>query len=217
MTKLIRLFVVMLFVAACAAPIPEPTVTPPPSQTPVPTLAPTDPPTPAPSDTPTPEPTDTPAPTDTSEPTNTSTPVPTATNTFVPVTLAPTATFTSPAPDFLAIVTTVKRQVEGFGGMIDGALGQGFINCEDVVNQYLTIAGAPQFDPGGLAGPYQTYRAAVDLFSARSHDIYQNCADFLADPSGGSIPFQQWGAARQSVNEAVDLLRQAIVAAGGTP
>jgi len=135
----------------------------------------------------------------------------------VSVTQAPAATFTSPAPAFLATVTTVKRQIEGFGGLIDSALRQGSINCEDVVNQYLTIAGAPQFDPGGFAGPYQAYRAAVDLFTAKSHDIYQNCADFLANPSGGSIPFQQWGAARQSVNEAVDLLRQAIVAAGGTP
>ena len=107
--------------------------------------------------------------------------------------------------------------MEGFGGMIDGALRQGFINCQDVVNQYLTIASAPQFDPGGFGGPYQTYRSAVDLFTSKSHDIYQNCADFLANPAGGSIPFQQWGAARQSVNEAVDLLRQAIVAAGGTP
>jgi hypothetical protein len=217
MTKLVRLFIATLFVAACVAPTPEPTATLSPTQTPAPTLAPTETPTSVPSDTPTPEPTDTPAPTDTPKPTDTLAPTATFTNTFVPVTLAPTATFTSPAPDFLTIVTTVKRQVEGFGGMIDGALGQGFINCEDVVNQYLTIAGAPQFDPGGLAGPYQTYRAAVDLFAAKSHDIYQNCADFLANPSGGSIPFQQWGAARQSVNEAVDLLRQAIVAAGGTP
>jgi hypothetical protein len=107
--------------------------------------------------------------------------------------------------------------VEGFGGLIDSALRQGAINCEDVVNEYLTIASAPRFDSGSLAGPYQTYRTAVDLFSAKSRDIYQNCADFLANPSGGSIPFQQWGAARQSVNEAVDLLRQAIVATGGAP
>ena len=164
-----------------------------------------------------PEPTSTPVPTDTSQLTATFTPTATFTNTFVPVTPAPIATFTSPASDFLTTVSTVKRQMEGFGGLIDSALRQGAINCEDVVNQYLTIASAPQFDPGGLAGPYQTYRAAVDLFSANSHDIYQNCADFLADPSSGSIPFQQWGAARQSVNEAVDLLRQAIVATGGVP
>jgi hypothetical protein len=217
MKQLAHLIVLVILVSACATATPTPTATPPPTQTPVPTLAPTDTPTPVPSDTPTPEPTDTPVPTDTPEPTDTLAPTATFTNTFAPVTLAPTATFTSPAPDFLTIVTTVKRQVEGFGGLIDGALGQGFIDCQDVVNQYLTIAGAPQFDPGGLAGPYQTYRAAVDLFAAKSHDIYQNCADFLANPSGGSIPFQQWGAARQSVNEAVDLLRQAIVAAGGTP
>lgn len=215
--KLICLVVVAFLVAACGTATPEPTETPVPTELPAPTLAPTDTPTPVPSDTPTLAPTHTPVPTDTPQPTPTFTPIPTATKTFAPVTLAPTATFTSPAPDFLTLVSTVKRQVEGFGGLIDGALGQGFIDCRDVVNQYLTIANAPKFDPGGFAGPYQTYRSAVDLFSAKSHDIYQNCSDFLANPSGGSISFQQWGAARQSVNEAADLLRQAIVAAGGTP
>ncbi|MBI3242979.1 MAG: hypothetical protein HYZ49_11865 [Chloroflexi bacterium] len=217
MTKLARLIIITLIVSACATATPQPTATPPPTQTPAPTLSPTDTPTPVPSDTPTPEPTHTPVSTDTPKPTDTLAPTATHTNTFVPVTLAPTATFTSAAPDFLTTVSTVKLQVEGFGGMIDGALRNGFINCQDVVNQYLTIAGAPQFEPGNFGGPYQTYRAAVDLFTNKSHDIYQNCADFLANPGGGSIPFQQWGAARQSVNEAVDLLRQAIVAAGGTP
>jgi hypothetical protein len=112
----------------------------------------------------------------------------------------------------------VKKQMEGFGGLIDGALRLGYIDCQDVVNQYTAISNAPTLNvPGDLAGAYQLYRDGVNIFTTKARDLNQNCVDFMANPSGSGIPFQQWGPARQGVNEALDKLRQAITAAGGTP
>jgi hypothetical protein len=47
--------------------------------------------------------------------------------------------------------------------------------------------------------------------------MYLNCKNALANPGQGSIPAFQWGNARAGVDEAVELERQAITAAGGTP
>jgi hypothetical protein len=55
----------------------------------------------------------------------------------------------------------------------------------------------------------------VETFADGAFDMTQNCRDFLANPSGGGIGFQQWGAARQNVDNAIDLLQPAIQALGG--
>ncbi len=149
-------------------------------------------------------------------PTPTATLAPTLTR--PPVTLQPAATSAPPTPDFLATAAIVKMQIEGFGGLIDEALQQGYIDCQNVVNQYTAIFNAPTLNvPGDLAGAYQLYSDGVNIFTTKARDLNQNCVDFMANPSGDEIPFQQWGLARQGVNEAVDKLRQAITSAGGTP
>jgi len=179
--------------------------------------------TPVPSNTPTetPIPTDThtPVPSDTPEPTDTATPAVTSTKTVPP---PPSATPTNPPPpppDFVAIATDVRAQVDSIGGQIDQALRLGFIDCQQLVNSYDYVVNRRNLTlPGNLAGPYATYQAGIDVFIDKVHDIYGNCAGFLADPSkAGGIPAQQWATARTGVNDSRDLITQAIVAAGGTP
>jgi hypothetical protein len=143
-------------------------------------------------------------------PRDTSTPAATATNT------RPAATR---GPDFLTTVARIKRQMEIFGGIIDVALGgSGAVDCNEVVNTYNTVAGAPKMAvPNNLAGANQLYRQGVDNFANKSKDMFLNCKNYLANNNSGDIPYQQWGTARQGVAESVDLLRSAIIAAGGTP
>lgn len=161
---------------------------------------------------PMPEVTDTPVPADTPEPTPTSTLEPT--NTPRPWTAPPTA----PPPDITATLLQTLRdtrdKLQRFGGLIDSALRSGSISCQDVVDLYDGIAGAPTYDvreSGAIVqNAYNNYRSSVQIFTTGARDMTQNCRDFLADPSGGSIPFQQWGLARQEVNKALDVLHPAI-------
>jgi serine protease Do len=137
---------------------------------------------------------------------------------------APTPTAAGPAPTATAAgsitaslrqaMLNVKTDLERAGGQIDQAVGSGTINCTDVVNTYDRIVRAPTFNTSGssatVRNAYDSYRAAVGIFSNGAKDMAQNCRDFLANPAGGSIPFQQWGNARQSVNNALDRLNPAI-------
>jgi hypothetical protein len=122
-------------------------------------------------------------------------------------------------PDFLTTVASTKRQMEVFGGIMDiAANGGGSVDCHEVVKVHDAVVNALSFNVASqLAGAYQLYRSGVDNFAAKTRDMDQNCQTFLAGGNSGGIPFQQWGPARQGVNESVDLLRQAIIAAGGTP
>ena len=162
----------------------------------------------------TPEPTEPATATPTLEPTNT--PVPQVANPQ-----PTTASAGSVADQVAATMRLTRDRMLSFGGMIDTAIGSGFIDCNEVVNTYDAVANAPTFDVSGenqlIQGGYGAYRQAVEVFASGAWDMAQNCRDFLANPSGGGIPFQQWGAARQNVNNATDILSPALdaVEAGG--
>ena len=152
----------------------------------------------------------------TAAPRDTNTPRPTNTPAASPTNTRPAATR---GPDFLTTVARIKRQMEIFGGFIDIAVnGNGSVDCQGIVNTHDTVVGAPKLAvPNSLAGANALYRQGVDTFTDRTKDMYLNCKNFLANNNTGNIPFQQWGNARQGVSVSVDLLRQAIIAAGGTP
>ena len=115
----------------------------------------------------------------------------------------------------LQTMQAVHGDFASFGGLIDVALREGIIDCGIVVSSYDRIAGAPIIDVSGSSAVAQNahagYRAAVVTFTDGARDMAQNCRDFLAAPdAGGGIPFQQWGLARQRVNDASDILHQAL-------
>ncbi|MEW5985585.1 MAG: hypothetical protein AB1791_03030 [Chloroflexota bacterium] len=191
-----------------------PTVTAYPTYTPQATLEPY--PTHTPYATHTPYPTDTPYPTYTPFPTlpaPTETPVPTNTATRQAA-APPTATRADVGSTLLAAMKDTRGDIESFGGLIDVALREGFVDCQEVVDFYDGVAASPTFDVSGssglVQGAYGSYRAAIDIFTTGARDMTQNCRDFLANPSGGTIPFQQWGLARLKVNDALNVLIPAI-------
>jgi len=161
----------------------------------------------------------TPAPTEPPTATPTTAPTYTPASQVAPQPTAPPVA--SVAEQLLTAMQTARDQMLSFGGMIDQAIGQGFIDCQEVVNVYDAIAAAPTFNVAGTSQTtqfgYGAYRQAIDVFANGTWDMTQNCRDFLVNPSGGSIPFQQWGAARQAVNNATDILSPAIssMEAGG--
>lgn len=99
--------------------------------------------------------------------------------------------------------------------MIDIAIGQGYVDCSEVVLRYDTLVDSPTFDVAGsdatVAQAYDLYRQGVAVFASGARDMAQNCRDFIESGGGGSIPFQQWGLARQRVNEAIELLNQGLL------
>ncbi|MGC9349790.1 MAG: hypothetical protein ACP5JG_16750 [Anaerolineae bacterium] len=195
--------------------------------------------TPTPSPTHTPVPTDTTVPTPTntaapptstpSGPTPTSQPKPTLTFTPEAIQPEPEATSppatsppaTSPPPaqsnvrnELRTTMTNTRVELEHFGGMIDVALGAGRVDCQEVVDRYDRLAASPIYDvsssPDDVRGAYDQYRRSIGIFTQGAKDMAQNCRDYLANPKPGGIPFQQWGVARQSVNDALDVLNPAI-------
>lgn len=141
----------------------------------------------------------------------TATPVPSPTLTPSPQPTAP------PSPDITAALlesmNSLRRNLEVFGGLIDVALNTGTIKAQEVVDLYDLTVAAPTYDvtwsSDSVQNAYNSYRTAVDIFAAGARDMAQNCRDFLAG-GGGTIPFQQWGVARQRVNDALDVLIPAI-------
>lgn len=139
---------------------------------------------------------------------------PTATTAVAAATTAPNPT-SPPAnvtAQLLGSMRSVRSDLQSMGGMIDNAVNTGSVDCLDVITTYDRIAGAPFYN--GLSGQnlsaHNSYRASIDTFTNGSRDMYQNCVDFINNGGGGSIPFQQWGTARQSVNQALDILNPAI-------
>jgi hypothetical protein len=195
---------------------PAPTHTPFPTATPYPTYTPYPTPTPYPTYTPYPSPTPEPAATAVPtaspmpEPTATSTPAPTA----VPRTVAPEPPASAGA-DLFASVASVQQTMNDYGGMIDTALGTGFISCNDVIGMYDFVAGAPAFEMGdqdpAVQNAYGAYRQGVDIFSSGVRDLAQVCRDILADPEAKrGIPSLAWATARLRVNEALGPIGQAV-------
>lgn len=93
------------------------------------------------------------------------------------------------------------------------AVRTGTISAQAVVDLYDLTVAAPTYDVSGssdrVQNAYHNYRTAVEVFAAGARDMTQNCRDYLAGGSGG-IPFQQWGVARQRVNDALEVLNPAI-------
>jgi len=168
----------------------------------------------------TPYPTYTPYPTSTPEPTPTSTPTPTQTPTETPTpTLTPTLTPTAvPTPNIIAALLqamrNTRRQIEEYGGLIDIATETRLIPCQQTVDLYDAIVNAPVFSVPAkdevTQYAYNCYRQAIDIFAGGARDMTENCRAWLADPQPGVIPFQQWGLARQKVNDALSILIPAV-------
>ena len=161
-------------------------------------------------------------------------PTPTATATLPPsrtptpsVTNTPRATNTpepTETPDsiygsLLYTMQVTRNNLVEFGGLIDVAVNSGSIDCNIVVSLYDTIRYAPTYSTAGegaaVVNGYNSYRAAVSIFTEGARDMTQNCRDFLESGGAGSIPFQQWGVARQQVNVALDTINPAIQNMGG--
>jgi len=178
--------------------------------------------TPSPTDTPgptsTPRPTDTPLPTDTPTATPippTATPVP-PTATPVPPTPTPTAT---PAPRtgtvLLGAMRTTRKQMEEYGGWIDRSLRGECIPTRETISLYDAVVGVPTLNVSRgdeiVRWAYDCYRRAIDVFSVGVGDMDRGDHLFLASgKENDQIPFQQWGAARQAINDALAILIPAI-------
>ena len=99
------------------------------------------------------------------------------------------------------------------GGMLDG----GTVYCDTWLEKHDLIANMPTFnisyanDTSKWA--YEQYRAAINTFINSSKDMTENTR--VSCISGSTIPFQQWGPARQGINQATDILQPAIKALGG--
>ena len=156
---------------------------------------------------------------------STETPAPTPTNTP-----APQSANTAPQPTkppavalqavLLASMLQTRIHIDAYGGMIDGALRSGSVDCNDIVNTHDAIKNAPTYDVTNgndlVKNAYPAYRSAIDVFTDASRDMSENCRSWLADPSQrGGIDAQQWGLARSKVGTAVSILQPAILSLGG--
>ncbi|MBK7894828.1 MAG: hypothetical protein WAS33_22710 [Candidatus Promineifilaceae bacterium] len=159
----------------------------------------------------------------TAVPTQTPTPLPT--NTPAPATSSQDTSAPPPAAEpnleetLLNTMVQTRSNMQNFGGMIDTALNSGGISCEAVVETYDNVVLAPTFDVSGASpavqGAYGSYRAAIDVFGTGARDMAENCRTAITNNSGTSIGFQQWGLARQQVNNAIDIIHPAIQSLGG--
>jgi hypothetical protein len=116
-------------------------------------------------------------------------------------------------PSLLQTMRSIRRDMESYGGLIDAALRGDPVPCATIVEIYDRIARAPTMTVGSnQQNAYNSYRASLEMFLTGTRDMTQNCRDFLARGDGaGTIPFQQWGLARQKVNDALDILIPVIV------
>ena len=153
----------------------------------------------------------------------TETPMPTPTNTPAPQPAAPQPT-KAPTVNLqevlLASMLQTRINIDAYGGMIDGALRSGHVDCNDVVNTYDAIKNAPTYDVTSgndlVKNAYPAYRSAIDVFVDASRDMSENCRSILTDPQQrGGIDAQQWSLARSQVGTAVSILQPAILSLGG--
>ena len=88
------------------------------------------------------------------------------------------------------------------------------IPCQQTVDLYDAIVNASTFsvpeNDEVAQYAYNCYRQAIDIFAGGARDMTENCRAWLADPQPGIVPFQQWGLARQKVNDALSVLIPAI-------
>jgi serine/threonine-protein kinase len=114
----------------------------------------------------------------------------------------------------LAQMQTTRADMARMGGMIDNAVNTGYISCQDVVRTYDAVANAPSFDISGsdaeVRSAHNSYRESIQVFTSGTSGLAGNCRTLLDSGGSGSIPFSQWGTARQSVNRALDIINPAI-------
>ncbi len=156
-------------------------------------------------------------PTETPVPTPTNTPAPQPANAEPQPTSAPAVSLQD---ELLASMLQTRGNIDRYGGLIDGALRSGYIDCQDIVDTYDAIVNAPTYDVTNandlVKNAYPAYRRAVEVYTAASRDMSENCRSWLADPSqGGGIDRQQWGLARAEVGTAVSIIQPAILSLGG--
>lgn len=155
-------------------------------------------------------------PTETPTPLPTNTPLPPSTNQD---NSAPATEEASIEETLLATMIQARTNMQNLGGMIDAALRSGGISCQAIVDTYDSVVLAPTFDVTNenpvVQNAYAGYRAAIDVFGNGVRDMAENCRTAIAENSGTTIGFQQWGLARQEVNSAVDTIHPAIQSLGG--
>lgn len=110
-------------------------------------------------------------------------------------------------------MNVLRSNLLELGGMLDG----GTVYCDDWLQKHDRIAGLPTYNityaNNNSKWAYDQYRSAIDTFVHSAKDMTENAR--VSCVSGGSIPFQQWGLARQGINQATDILQPAIKALGG--
>lgn len=194
---------------------PYPTYTPYPTNTPAPTYTPFPTWTPPPTATPTPEPTATP--TDTPEPTATPTPEPTS----IPETSAAPPPPPQPAAGSLADIIDAMRKtrvwVESLRNTINGAMGSGYLNCNDWVNTVITIEATSQMDVSEhsqrVQDVYHHYRQGIAIAMDGVAPMTEHCVKFLAgeDTKSGIAPLS-WQTALLKVEESLPYIDGSITA-----
>lgn len=143
----------------------------------------------------------------------TATPLPTEEiNPALTPTEQPSPTYISVRGSLLSSMKAVRENLRDLGGMLDGS---GSMSAQSVVEIYDSVEAAPDFNVTGesstVQAAYTNYRSAISIFLTGSRDLALHARDFLASGAeGSSIPFQQWGVARQSINDALDKLNPAI-------
>lgn len=219
-------FIVVLTGCQAATPTPAPTATPTPvpTSTPYPTYTPYPTNTPAPTYTPFPTwtPPPTPTPTPTAAATNTSTPMPTATPTPEPTT-APSSGVATPKPaagsvaDIVDTMRTTRQWVEALRNTINGAMGSGYLNCNDWVTLVISIDKTSQIDVSEYdqrtQDVYNHYRQGIAIVLDGAAPMTEHCAKFLAgEDTKSAISSQAWGTVLVKVEEALPYIDGSIAA-----
>ena len=113
----------------------------------------------------------------------------------------------------LASMNSLRSNLLELGGMLDGRT----VYCDIWLEKHDQIANMPTYNTASANDTskwaYEQYRAAIDTFVFAAKDMTTNARESCVP--GSSIPFQQWGTARQGINNSIDILQPAIKALGG--
>ncbi len=126
------------------------------------------------------------------------------------VTAGPKPTPVPTQPPLAGSVKKTRNQVEDIGGAMDRLYhGGGSEGCTPLLADYFGIVGAPTYDvsaqPSTLQTAYDKYRAAINTIADGVAPIAKVCLT-----GGGSIGALDFNNARTQINEAGDLLGQAL-------
>jgi len=107
---------------------------------------------------------------------------------------------------------TTRKQMEEYGGWMDR---HETISAQAIIDLYDAVAAAPTFDVSRsnevVQWAYDCYRQSVSTFLDGVGDLNRGAHLFLdSGRETDRIPFQQWGVARQTINNALAMLIPAI-------